>query len=51
MRYHSLSAEQKQLIRAVVKTLIHRPDLLNESSYLYKLLTAKAISPTFALSA
>ncbi len=44
-RYHSLSAEQKRLIRTVVKTLIHRPDLLNESSYLIKLLSAKAVSP------
>jgi len=44
-RYHSLTPEQKQLIRAVVKALIHRPDLLNESPYLFKLLTIKAISP------
>ncbi|AZG03579.1 hypothetical protein [Sulfolobus spindle-shaped virus] len=44
-RYHSLTPEQKQLIRAVVKALIHRPDLLNESPYLFKLLTVKAISP------
>ncbi|ACP46020.1 zinc finger C2H2-type domain protein [Sulfolobus islandicus Y.G.57.14] len=44
-RYHSLSAEQKQLIRAVVKTLIHHPDLLNESSYFLRFLTSKAISP------
>ena len=44
-RYHQLSKEQKRLIRAIVKTLIYRPDLLNESSYLFKLLTAKAVSP------
>ncbi len=44
-RYHSLTPEQKRLIKAVVKALIHRPDLLNESPYLFKLLTVKAISP------
>ena len=44
-RYHSLTPEQKRIIRAIVKTLIYNPQLLNESSYLYKLLTAKAISP------
>jgi 5-methylcytosine-specific restriction endonuclease McrA len=44
-RYHSLTPEQKKLIRVIVKMLIHNPELLNESSYLYKLLTAKAISP------
>jgi hypothetical protein len=43
-RYHSLSAEQKRLIRIIVKILIYNPQLLNESSYLYKLLTAKAVS-------
>jgi uncharacterized Zn-finger protein len=43
--YHSLSPEQKRLIRAFVKTLIYNPDLLSESSYLYRLLTAKTISP------
>ena len=47
-RYHSLTPEQKQLIRAVVKALIHKPDLLNESlnesAYFLKLLTSKAIS-------
>nr|WP_231918311.1 C2H2-type zinc finger protein [Saccharolobus solfataricus] len=32
-------------MRAIVKTLIYRPDLLDESGYLYKLLTAKAVSP------
>jgi uncharacterized Zn-finger protein len=44
-RYHSLTPEQKRLIRIIVKVLIQNPELLNESSYLYKLLTAKAISP------
>ncbi len=44
-RYHSLTPEQKRLIRIIVKTLIYKPDLLDESSYLYKLLTAKAVSP------
>jgi len=44
-RYHSLTPEQKRLIRVIVKTLIYNPELLSESSYLYKLLTAKAISP------
>ncbi|AZG03543.1 hypothetical protein [Sulfolobus spindle-shaped virus] len=44
-RYHSLSAEQKRLLRIIVKVLIYNPELLNESSYLYKLLTTKAISP------
>jgi uncharacterized Zn-finger protein len=44
-RYHSLTSEQKRLIRVIVKTLIYNPQLLNESSYLYKLLTAKAVSP------
>ncbi|AZG04107.1 hypothetical protein [Sulfolobus spindle-shaped virus] len=44
-RYHSLTPEQKRLIRIIVKILIHNPELLNESSYLYKLLTGKAISP------
>jgi len=44
-RYHSLSPEQKRLIRIIVKVLIQNPELLDESSYLYKLLTAKAISP------
>jgi hypothetical protein len=44
-RYHSLTPEQKRIIRAIVKTLIYNPQLLNESSYLYKLLTGKAISP------
>ena len=43
--YHRLTPEQKKLIRAILKTLIYRPDLLNESSYLFKLLTAKAVSP------
>jgi hypothetical protein len=43
-RYYSLSAEQKRLIRIIVKILIYNPQLLNESSYLYKLLTAKAVS-------
>jgi hypothetical protein len=44
-RYHSLTAEQKRLLRIIVKTLIYNPDLLSESSYLYKLLTSKAVSP------
>ncbi len=44
-RYHSLTPEQKRLIRIIVKVLIQNPELLDESSYLYKLLTAKAISP------
>ncbi|BFI75437.1 C2H2-type zinc finger protein [Sulfurisphaera ohwakuensis] len=43
-RYHQLTPEQKRLIRVIVKTLIHNPQLLDESSYLYKLLTSKAIS-------
>jgi uncharacterized Zn-finger protein len=43
--YHSLEPSQKRLIRAFVKTLIYNPQLLDESSYLYKLLTVKAISP------
>ncbi|QXJ33197.1 C2H2-type zinc finger protein [Saccharolobus shibatae] len=43
-RYHSLTPEQKRLIRAIVKTLIHNPQLLDESSYLYRLLASKAIS-------
>jgi len=45
LRYHSLTPEQKRLIRIIVKVLIQNPELLDESSYLYKLLTAKAISP------
>ncbi|ACZ35808.1 unknown [Betafusellovirus yellowstonense] len=44
-RYHSLRPEQKRLIRAFVKMLIYYPQLLDESSYLYKLLTVKAVSP------
>ena len=44
-RYHSLTPEQKRLIRTVVKMLIHHPDLLNESSYFLRFLTAKAVSP------
>jgi len=44
-RYHSLTQEQKRLIRAVVKMLIYNPDLLTEPDYLYKLLISKAISP------
>ncbi|PVU74706.1 hypothetical protein DDW13_06390 [Acidianus hospitalis] len=44
-RYHALPTEQKRLIKTVVKTLIYRPDLLNESSYFFKLLSAKAVSP------
>ncbi len=45
IRYHSLTPEQKRLIRIIVKVLIQNPELLDESSYLYKLLTAKAVSP------
>ncbi|AZG03199.1 hypothetical protein [Sulfolobus spindle-shaped virus] len=44
-RYHSLTPEQKRIIRAIVKALIHNPQLLDESGYLYKLLTSKAVSP------
>ncbi|MQL56433.1 C2H2-type zinc finger protein [Acidianus ambivalens] len=44
-RYHSLTPEQKRLIRAIVKALIYRPDLLAESDYLMKLLQSKAVSP------
>jgi superfamily II helicase len=44
-RYHSLTPEQKRLLRIIVKTLIYKPDLLNEGSYLYKLLSSKAVSP------
>ena len=43
--YHSLPQDQKRLIRAVVKMLIYNPQLLDESSYLFRLLTAKTISP------
>jgi superfamily II helicase len=44
-RYHSLTPEQKRTIRVIVKTLIYNPKLLNESLYLLKLLSAKAVSP------
>jgi hypothetical protein len=44
-RYNALSTEQKRLIRAIVKTLIYNPQLLNESSYFLRFLTSKAISP------
>ncbi|AWR95955.1 C2H2-type zinc finger protein [Acidianus brierleyi] len=44
-RYHSLTPEQKRVIRAIVKTLIYRPDLLNETNYLYRLMQSKAVSP------
>jgi uncharacterized Zn-finger protein len=43
-RYHSLTPEQKRLIRVIVKTLIYKPELLSESSYLFKLLAAKTVS-------
>jgi hypothetical protein len=45
-RYHSLRQDQKRLIRAFVKMMIYYPQLLDvdESSYLYKLLTVKAVS-------
>jgi len=42
--YHSLTPEQKKLLRAFVKTLIYNPELLDESTYLYRLLTVKAVS-------
>ena len=44
-RYHQLTNEQKKIIRIIVKVLIYNPELLDESSYLFKLLTAKAVSP------
>jgi len=44
MLYHSLTPEQKKVIRAIVKTLILRPDLLEESNYLYRLIQSKAVS-------
>ncbi|WP_009990783.1 C2H2-type zinc finger protein [Saccharolobus solfataricus] len=43
-RYHSLTKEQKQFIRAIVKTLISHPELMTDSLYLYRLLTTKALS-------
>ncbi|AAQ94384.1 zinc-finger domain protein [Sulfolobus virus Kamchatka 1] len=44
-RYHSLTPEQKRLIRTIVKTLIYRPDLLENAQYLIKLAESKAVSP------
>jgi hypothetical protein len=41
--YHSLSKEQKRLLRAVVKALIMNPELLNVE-FLQKFLTAKVLS-------